>query len=547
MSIFKRAMLIILVIMVCFITSCTNKNRDYQRDHIESKEVTTIEIKKDEIVKFSEEPLKILYAGQMQNWGVQHSNADGMILNFLVLSQLCEKELGYPLEFIQLNEDKEIYNQYATYINSGSPADLIFPVKVNVGGEKRCQYWGDQYVNEGLYMDISPNLAQFCPEAILNFERYPEIKEMCMRDGKIYALYAGMPKISALSIFIRNELVEENNITGFHDFDMLFKLMQDMYYRNEELTDNKKIMVHPYYLLRYIIHQSGYYPLYNEHDILLKQEDENCILYPIEDTDVLDNFFEMFRGFFENTYIISETNTRLRLLNVQNGQDMYITDDPLRVTKAMSRNFGGDEENFFNFYTMFLLNDQKPVITAPDSIQRIIVPYTCTQPEKALYFMQWMMTDEDVSDILTFGSVMKELRHYRYSEDGTTIPWKYNTIYAFCNLIANFTDKVFLYGNKSFDVSKAYKEMTYKAVYPPLYKKIDSQHINYELLWELEIEYFRVKSIKYIKDSLQELITNPYGSLSADIMKAELTEIARNDGWLEYCTELVHKRIMYVE
>ena len=74
-----------------------------------------------------------------------------------------------------------------------------------------------------------------------------------MRDGKIYALYAGMTKVSALSIFIRNEFVKENNITGIHDFDMLFKLMQDMYYRNDELTDNKKIMVNPYFLLRYIL------------------------------------------------------------------------------------------------------------------------------------------------------------------------------------------------------------------------------------------------------------------------------------------------------
>lgn len=70
MSLFKRAMLSTLVIPVCFITSCTSRNNNYQRGRNTNKEVTTIEIRKDEVVKFNEEPLRILYAYRTNYWGM---------------------------------------------------------------------------------------------------------------------------------------------------------------------------------------------------------------------------------------------------------------------------------------------------------------------------------------------------------------------------------------------------------------------------------------------------------------------------------------------
>lgn len=525
------------MIFVCFTTSCI---KQIDKNHIETTDkLSTIhEISKIEGV-FTEKALTILYTDTVIDWGVVQPN--NMTLNFITLSQLCEKELGFPLEFIPLNESRDIYNQYATYIRSGLSADLIFPAKINsdTDGNKRGQYWGDQYIEEGIYMDISPYLAQFCPEAILNFNRYPEIKKMCMREGKTYALYAGMPEINALAIFVRNELVEKNSIYSITDFDMLFEIMQNMHYGNKQLSDFNKIMVNPNHLLEYMVYQSGYYPIGYANDMLLKQDDDKCLLYPIEDTEIFDSFFKVFSRFFENSYFINENGKGYMSINKKDGQDMFITDRPFWTIKNLIRLIEDDNENVFHHYSMFLFDKQKSVIASPDSVQLIMVPYTCTQPEKALYFMQWMMTDEQVSDILSFGSATGKMKHYRYSTDGTIIPEKLNTIYGFCNLIANFTDKAFLYGNKNFDISKTYREMTFNALYPPLYKIVESQHKNFDLLWELEIKGRFQIAKKYINDTLKELITDPLCNITADIMIKELTEFNRSGERVEYCTEFI--------
>lgn len=125
----------------------------------------------------------------------------------------------------------------------------------------------------------------------------------------------------------------------------------------------------------------------------------------------------------------------------------------------------------------------KPVVNLFNTFIHVMVPITSTQPEKALIFMQWLMTDKDAADILTFGSQLMNINHYRFSEDGTIIPEKNNTIYAFYNLIANFSDKAFLYGK--YDVIHEYKEKTYQATYPVLYQLIDSDNERYVKLENL--------------------------------------------------------------
>jgi hypothetical protein len=85
-----------------------------------------------------------------------------------------------------------------------------------------------------------------------------------------------------------------------------------------------------------------------------------------------------------------------------------------------------------------------------------------------LIFMQWLMTHKDAADILTFGSQLMELRHYRFSE---------NTIYAFYNLTANFSDKAFL-GGKYDTLIRVYRERTYQAKYPIILQVIDSDDDN---------------------------------------------------------------------
>jgi hypothetical protein len=144
------------------------------------------------------------------------------------------------------------------------------------------------------------------------------------------------------------------------------------------------------------------------------------------------------------------------------------------------------------------------------------VPSTCLQPEKALYFMNWLMTDPDASDILTFGSNMMNLKHYRFSDDGTIIPEKDNLIYGYYSLVAGFTSKVFLCGNEQFDISKIYREKTYYAEIPPFYKKLADQHtyINYLQNFYVSNEYDIKKRHQSIVKIPDDLINNPQSSLS---------------------------------
>lgn len=51
-----------------------------------------------------------------------------------------------------------------------------------------------------------------------------------------------------------------------------------------------------------------------------------------------------------------------------------------------------------------------------------------------------------------------------------------NTVYLFHNLIANFSDTLFPYNNKTFDRTEEYIQPAQRAVYPPFYQSIESEH-----------------------------------------------------------------------
>lgn len=506
----------------------------------------TREISDSEVTKFNEDSLEIIYLAQCY-WGAFKLPSDNMTINLAKLSELSKEKLGFGVKIKSCWGPMD-RNSYATYIKSGQNCDLVFPNRffsIEARNES-YDFWGDQYINEGLYMDISPYLAQFCPEAIVNFDRYPEINEICTKAGGTYAIYAGMPDIKVMSLFVKNKILEENKIESINDFDTLYEVMQNMYQGNNDIADSNKILLsYGTDLLNYIIYKSGYYPLYEDYmtrsldNIVIRQDDEKCKPYLIEDTDLFDKFYEEFYRFFEKSYFLADTRA-WRLEDIK-FQDFFITKDPLFQIKYFSQHITDDRENIFKYYSVFLFENEKQVVSSPESILFAMVPYTCKQPEKSLHFMQWLMTDEDAADVLTFGTQMLNIKHYRYSEDGTIIPEKINTMYGFCNLVSNLSNKAFLCGNKEFDISKTYREMTTQAFIPPLYKKLISQHKNYDSIQNLYVEneakFFNRSS--YLIDTINNLINNSESTLTPDDIKKGLYELTDADKLQESCNEAI--------
>ncbi|HBN84066.1 MAG TPA: hypothetical protein DDZ89_09500, partial [Clostridiales bacterium] len=426
---------------------------------------------------------------------------------------------------------------YATAINSGQSGDLIFPGKYLDIQQRSTSYdyWGDQYISEGLYMDLSPYLAQFCPEAIVNFTRYPQIKELCTKEGKTDAIYAGMPDINALSLFVKNSVLEENNIVSINNFDMLFEVMHNTVQRHTDVPDSGKILVgDESALLDYVIYKNGYYTLYNNSltkrlsHIVLKQDDVTCKPYLIEDTDLLQNFFKEFSRFIEHSYFT--TSSKTPWAKEIESYDFFLVQDPLFRIKDFTKQLT-EFENILKDYSVFLFEETEYVANSPNSIILVIVPSTSNQPEKALHFMNWLMTDQDAADVLTFGSNVLNMKHYRYSEDGTIIPEKNNLIYGYYNLVANFSDKAFLWDNKEYDISKTYKEMAYKATIPPLYKKLAGQHIHLDAIQNLYLsrKHDCDKRNIYVKDTIREILGNPESLLTPDHIEKELFYITDSE------------------
>lgn len=520
--------LVSILTMIILITSCTG---DGKIDHSKTTEVsiTTKEIEEENLSFMNDEPLCILYMDEF-SWGTGVTKNDGIIYNFITLSQLCENELGFPIKFIKVSEDGRDDNAFAAYINSGQNADLIFPAGMDTLSthSPTRYYWGHKYIEEEIYMDLTPYLVRFCPEALINFERYPDIKDMCTVNGKTYALYAGMPRISLLSTIIKKELLQKANIDSVTDFKSLYDIMNNLYQGYEPTSEENKIMVEPGVLLQYAIYNAAYYPI-DRGDVVIKLNDDLCNPYPIEDTDIPDYLMDEFSGFFNHSYL-TPFSTDFNGWN----QDIYVTNVPLTFIKNFSRSCNDENFIIFKDYSIFIHNNQRIIISEPDNIKLIMVPRTSEQPEKALIFMQWLMTDMEVADILTFGSQVLNLKHYRYSTSGTIIPEKNNTIYGFCHLIANFSDEAFLCGYREFDIIKKYRSATYEAQYPTLYKKIEAQHINYKLYkdYTLELSYQNSR-LHYLLSSIKELMINPDSNINANTMKKELSEIKDTDNKIE--------------
>lgn len=525
----KKKCFIIVILIFSILVSCVGGDGNVSQ----STEPTTLNIDgvdREYLSFINDEPLKVLYLDESR-WGVPASQKDNMIYNYISLSELCEKELGFPVKFVKLSASNQNENNvFATWINVGNEGDLIFPTQpMFYHFEPNYFYWNDRYIDEGLYMDLTPYISRFCPEVLINFDRYPFIKDMCTVNGKIYALYAGMPEISSSAVLINNQLLEEENIDihSLNTYDAIYELMDNLHQGKSIENVSDQIVVHPSTLLKYAIRKHGYDQVW-ESDVLFRSDDEEYIPRLIEDTNVIDYIFEKFNKFFINSYFTTDIN----LDRMKAGQQaMYISSNPLLDIKT----FASKYKEIFYHYSIAFLDDYKAYIDRPDRIRLTMIPSTGTQPEKALMFMQWLMTDEDAADILTFGSQVLNLKHYTFSDDSTIIPEANNTIYAFCYLVANFSKKAYLCGNKEFDIINEYREMTYDVHYPMFYKLIESQHDHYESTTVFSMEYNASCSARnrYLLQSLKEAIDNPNDAVTADNIKNKLTGLTDTRAMLE--------------
>lgn len=525
--------------MILLMVSCEKQNTGSDISNIS---ITTKEITGEDLSFYTQEPLTIIYTTDFF-WGAKNNRDDNMITNFINVSKLCEEEFGFPVKFRMIDNPSDADNAYALYIESGQSADLIFPGHYISMTPDR--YWGDRYIDKGIYMDLNPYLERFCPEAIVNFSRYPDIKDNFTKGGKTYALYAGLPSITSIALMMRKDLLQSTgtDIQSINTVDSLYKFIDDLYQGKEPTFELNKVWVSGGFLIQYAILNSGYYRTDLNADFVFNINDANFNPHLIEDTDIIDYLFNKFADFFSHSYFTTSNDSIVKRLDKK--QDMILFSWVPDRTRDFSRHIEDDHDNVFNNYSIVLFNDQKPIVNRSNSFIHIMVPSTSTQPEKALIFMQWLMTDKEVADILTFGSQYMKLNHYRYAIDGTIIPEKKNTIYGFCNLVANFSYKVFLCGNKDFDIIKEYREMTYKAHYPEFLRVVDAQNDYYEQFKKLCISEHILsqwsKRSQFLEKSVDELILNPYSNLTVTSIEQGLYDIVDAVKYRQTFIEAMHE------
>ncbi|HBN85449.1 MAG TPA: hypothetical protein DDZ89_16585 [Clostridiales bacterium] len=284
---FKKTVLIFMVVSFLFVVSCEKINID--SDNV-NPSITTSEITGEDLSFLTDEPVKIIYVSD-NLWGWGSVKEDNMAINYITISELCQEELGFSVKFINMDYPNDKDNAYALYIQSGEAADLIFPDRNLM--EKSQYHWGERYIDDGLYMDLTPYLERFCPEAFLNFSRYPDIKDNFTKDGRVYAIYAGMPDITALALLIKNDLLKENSIKidDIHSIDTLYESIDNLYNGKEPPSETNKIWVSDWTLLMYSIYNSGYYSLNSGRDLVFDVNDPNYKPCLVEDTEILDYFF----------------------------------------------------------------------------------------------------------------------------------------------------------------------------------------------------------------------------------------------------------------
>lgn len=124
MDLYKKGLLF--VIILCLLCSCSNGGHDEQETE---QEITTVPIDEKEVIKLDSKPLTIIYYSA-DLWGVPVSREDNLALNFIAISNLCEKKFGFKVKFQQYDEATAQENVFQAYIKAGLDADLVFPSPV---------------------------------------------------------------------------------------------------------------------------------------------------------------------------------------------------------------------------------------------------------------------------------------------------------------------------------------------------------------------------------------------------------------------------------
>lgn len=244
MDLYKKGLLF--VIILCLLCSCSNGGHDEQETE---QEITTVPIDEKEVIKLDSKPLTIIYYSA-DLWGVPVSREDNLALNFIAISNLCEKKFGFKVKFQQYDEATAQENVFQAYIKAGLDADLVFPSPVRPSIDpslvQKTYFWGDRYIEDRLYTDLTPYL-RLCPEAQLNFEKYPYIKKMSTRNGKTYAIYTGMPSISVLALYVKKELLEQTktDIQSLNEIDEIYSFMYNLYGENPPDSAQKILLDRP--------------------------------------------------------------------------------------------------------------------------------------------------------------------------------------------------------------------------------------------------------------------------------------------------------------
>lgn len=457
------------------------------------------------------------------------------------ISEECEKKFGFPVEFFSIKRQAGQFdhNDYRVFLDSGEIADLIFPGKINpFGGTDSFHFWIEEFIEKGYYKDLTPYLRTYCPDVYYNMQKYDFIMDMVTKNDKVYALYAGAPDVSALVLQVKTELLSGYNTSSIRSFDELYTFMEAMD-QDGGLNEDNRIHVKPYTLLEYAVFEAGYYPLttvlksFSGLQVVFKADDPDCKPYFIEDTEILNLFFEKFEPFFKRSYFTSESGTGI---DTEDHRLNY-------MQKKLNANIRLTAEVFSNTYynllyslegkadsirqdTLFLFDNDQVFVDTINGILLIPVPYTSTQPEKALVFVNWLFTDELMAEYLTYGTDKGTFPNYQFDVNGrlSFFPDSF-PMYSFCNLIANFSDKYI--DNKTFDLTEEYVKFTEKAVQPPLYRYLESRHS----LEKLDLYYSILKEAgfqdrgEYLREAISRMLTDPESGFTADEIKADLKSL----------------------
>lgn len=548
---------ILVTTMLVFLISCDGENNFVEETPFETKLETAENI-------FDSIPLRILiHSGKSTDYGIENTEAG--LFSTLYMSNLegqiskeCEDKFGFSVEFLSVKRAGQIErNDYRLFFESGEIADLIFPTKINPNVDHK-NFWMDEFVDNGYYKDLTPYLGTYCPDVYLNMQRYDYIREMVTRDDKIYALYDGVPDISCIALQVKNELLTKANTQYIHNFDELFAFMEAIN-QEEEPDEDNRILVSYYYLLKYATIKAGFYSLASDNtiignDIVFKVDDPECKPYFIEDTDILDVFFEEFLPFFKKSYFMYHSKTvgslvmdqKLNYLSTYIDTNIRLTDQPFSNT-YFNILYDGDGSGYtMKDYSVFLFDTDSVIVDSIDSILLIPVPKTSTQPEKALSFVNWLFTDEKMADYLTFGTDQGKLPNYQFNNDGNPV---YNQagcpVYLFHNLIANFSDRLIPFQNKAFDRTDEYKSLAERANHPPLYRYMESKHA-----YDRYFAYFSIlkesklfqERYMYIMSVMAELFSDSESNINVEEIKDELRYMTDEEKIISFLEE----RLQYI-